>query len=58
MIVHRYFGFMRYNFSPVNMLHLLSVPDDKSWKAEAEIDKELFHQVKCDCSCVIFVLND
>lgn len=23
------------------------VPDEKSWKAEAEIDMELFHQVEC-----------
>lgn len=30
----------------VNILRLLSVPDEKSWKAEAEIDMELFHQVK------------
>ncbi len=30
----------------VNMQHLPSVPDEKSWKAEAEIDMELFHQVK------------
>ena len=30
----------------VNNLSLLYVPDEKSWKAEAEIDMELFHQVK------------
>lgn len=47
-----------FDFSPVNMPHLLSVPDEKSWKAEAEIDMELFHQVKCDRSCVILVLNE
>lgn len=29
-------------------------PDEKSWKAEAEIDMELFHQVKSDCVCFIF----
>lgn len=34
------------NFSAVNKLHLLFVPDEKSWKAEAEIDMELFHQVE------------
>lgn len=34
------------------VLHLLSfLPDEKSWKAEAEIDMELFHQVKM-CACV------
>lgn len=30
------------------------VPDDKSWKAEAEIDMELFHQVNC---AVVFISN-
>lgn len=42
MIVHI---FCVFHFLAVNM-HLLSVPDEKSWKAEAEIDMELFHQVK------------
>lgn len=40
------------------MLNLLSVPDEKSWKAEAEIDMELFHQVKWDCLFAIFDPND
>lgn len=35
-----------YGTFSVNMLHFPSVPDEKSWKAEAEIDMELFHQVK------------
>lgn len=43
-----------YNISPVNQHAASSVPDEKSWKAEAEIDMELFHQVKCDRSCVMF----
>lgn len=30
------------------------VPDEKSWKAEAEIDMEMFHQVD---SAVIFIYN-
>lgn len=38
-----YFGFMHTHFF---LHHLLSVPDEKSWKAEAEIDMELFHQVE------------
>lgn len=29
----------------LSLLYLLIVPDEKSWKAEAEIDMELFHQV-------------
>lgn len=29
----------------LNLLSILFVPDEKSWKAEAEIDMELFHQV-------------
>lgn len=29
----------------VNIFLLLFVTDEKSWKAEAEIDMELFHQV-------------
>lgn len=33
-------------FSTVNVLFFfVVVPDEKSWKAEAEIDMELFHQV-------------
>lgn len=30
-----------------NTLYRLFIPDEKSWKAEAEIDMELFHQVDC-----------
>lgn len=35
----------------------ISSPDEKSWKAEAEIDMELFHQVKCECFAT-FATND
>lgn len=32
---------------PEVKIPLVFVPDEKSWKAEAEIDMELFHQVDC-----------
>lgn len=38
--------------SLVDALHLFCVSDEKSWKAEAEIDMELFHQV-----CFLFIFN-
>lgn len=36
-------------FSAENILLFVVVPDENSWKAEAEIDMELFHQVDCEC---------
>lgn len=39
--------------SLVDALHRFCVSDEKSWKAEAEIDMELFHQV---CFFYLFLI--